>query len=1110
VFTTKCPQCGKILWFSDKIAGTLTICPACGAKMRLEAAPTDYSPHPPRQLPSYPPSDPSEPPPEAPLSTAEAYPIEELPQPAPPEADQSSLTYRAASAVGEVHVDVEETDLVLWTMQPHLPAQYAPPPAWQPPSLGAPDAFPPGRIPPPPPPRNFGPDASTPDSRRGPAGIFAAIPAVVWLVLAGVVLAIGLALGLILITKPVEKKTWEEAHRQEILDIKQQAEDFALAGKNREAYEKYQELEKLVTGQAIDDPYLVQELDRSWKRRDLIYDLAISGPPAAPPLPPPAPTPQPAPLPPIDQSPPAATQPIQSAPPPSPPHDRLSSAIPPAPKVPVQPPSPPVPPPAVAVSSPPVLPPRPKVHAITVPAKGITDARIGDAITRGVNYLLNQFDGPEIPKDQDYHDGLDSLVVYALMQCGLATHDRRLDVHGQFMNDAIDAMNRLTMTPGEYPPHSGSTEPTTQPPVVTTYGHALRATALALYDRPQDHFVIRNDVEWLLHAQLHGAFTYSNQFAKDTSYPFWDNSNSQYGLLGIWSGAEVGIRVPPSFWQDAQDHWTKDQFADGQWHYTADDPAPRRSMTLAGIASLFVSQDYLDAQARNRPVGQPPLSPALVKSLTWLEHGDNSVIDSQSFDEQDWTYTLYGMERVGLASGLKYFGSHDWYREEATRAIDAQKSDGSWTSPSGNLVGTSYSLLFLARGRHPIIMNKLRFDGAWANRPRDAANLARFAARELERPLNWQVVSLNRDWHEWNDSRILYLASHTAPKLTDPDRDKLRQYVQNGGMLLLQNDGEGQAFDIFAEDLGKNLFPQYDWIDLPADHPLNSVSYRLAAPPVPIKILTNGSRILMMRWPQDVSIHWQLRQERDQRWAFELGVNLVLYSAGKSELRNRLDSEDIPPPALPAAPQSLCVARLRYDGNWDPEPQAWPTAAREFRRQTGLGLTIQPTPAEDLVSANPPLAHLTGTARWKPTNAQIDSIKKYVEGGGVLLIDPCGGRTDQEFLQSVEQDLLARAFPDSELAAVDPNHPLLTVSADGMANVASPAVRDYVRSLVDAPDHHPQMFKAGKGHVIVLPLDLTSGLLGADAWGIAGYTPAYARTLLKNIVLWTWDGSKDR
>ena len=39
VFTTRCPQCGKILWFASNLAGKLTICPACGAVMKLTPPP---------------------------------------------------------------------------------------------------------------------------------------------------------------------------------------------------------------------------------------------------------------------------------------------------------------------------------------------------------------------------------------------------------------------------------------------------------------------------------------------------------------------------------------------------------------------------------------------------------------------------------------------------------------------------------------------------------------------------------------------------------------------------------------------------------------------------------------------------------------------------------------------------------------------------------------------------------------------------------------------------------------------------------------------------------------------------------------------------------------
>ncbi len=195
-----------------------------------------------------------------------------------------------------------------------------------------------------------------------------------------------------------------------------------------------------------------------------------------------------------------------------------------------------------------------------------------------------------------------------------------------------------------------------------TYARALRATALALYDRPQDHHVIKEDVDWLLRSQEHGAFTYNDEFPHDTPFAFWDNSNSQYGLLGVWSGAEVGIQVPPQFWRDVRKHWTTYQQKDGEWCYRADVTDPSRSMTLAGIASLFVAQDYLDAEDYGDQVGRPPFSPALEKALKWLEDGDNSVIALPPSSDFYTYYALYGLERTGLASGFKYYGSHDWYR----------------------------------------------------------------------------------------------------------------------------------------------------------------------------------------------------------------------------------------------------------------------------------------------------------------------------------------------------------------------------------------------------------------------------------------------------------------
>jgi hypothetical protein len=43
----------------------------------------------------------------------------------------------------------------------------------------------------------------------------------------------------------------------------------------------------------------------------------------------------------------------------------------------------------------------------------------------------------------------------------------------------------------------------------------------------------------------------------------------------------------------------------------------------------------------------------------------------------------------------------------------------------------------------------------------------------------------------------------------------------------------------------------------------------------------------------------------------------------------------------------------------------------------------------------------------------------------------------------------------------------------------------------------------GKGRVIYLPLDATTGLVGANHWPILGYEPGEAMALMKNALLWT-------
>ena len=416
-------------------------------------------------------------------------------------------------------------------------------------------------------------------------------------------------------------------------------------------------------------------------------------------------------------------------------------------------------------------------------------------------------------------------------------------------------------------------------------------------------------------------------------------------------------------------------------------------------------------------------------------------------------------------------------------------------------------------------MTKLRFDGGyWANRPRDAANLARFAGRQLEHPFNWQVVNVERDWTEWNDSPVLELASHKAPNLGDADLDKLRHFVQAGGLLFTQADGDSPEFNAYAARLARDLFPQYELSDVPPNHPLYTKDTVFNVDPrPPLKMVSNGSRVLMLHSPTDLTRFWQQRDDLRHRNVFQLGVNLFVYAAGRRDFRNRLQGPWVSEPE--AAPLlTVKLVRLRYAGNWDPEPLAWERYANWLQRKTGTRVDARETAAADLRDLNPeefPLAHLTGTAKHDFAAAAAAAVRAYVRSGGVLLIDACGGGATAATgsaagFNSSAEALLAAAFPEETAQTLQANHPMLLRVAPGTEDVTQRRLRPEAASRLGRDAGALKLLASGKGHVLYAPLDLTSGLLGTSTLGVAGYDPAYAQSLMKNVVFWVLDGQAER
>ena len=104
------------------------------------------------------------------------------------------------------------------------------------------------------------------------------------------------------------------------------------------------------------------------------------------------------------------------------------------------------------------------------------------------------------------------------------------------------------------------------------------------------------------------------------------------------------------------------------------------------------------------------------------------------------------------SANLTYVGEVDWYQKGADFLIKNQKKDGSWYGGSGfigTLPDTCFGVIFLARGRAPVVFNKLNWEGGekatagnWNQRPRDVANAVRWIGKQVERDLNWHIITL--------------------------------------------------------------------------------------------------------------------------------------------------------------------------------------------------------------------------------------------------------------------------------------------------------------------------------------------------------------------------------
>lgn len=736
------------------------------------------------------------------------------------------------------------------------------------------------------------------------------------------------------------------------------------------------------------------------------------------------------------------------------------------------------------------------------PASAQIDAEtVKRSIDRGVAFLVDQQrERGGWSENATNPGGVTALCTLALLESGLP-------IRHPAVSKALNYL-RAFDTPG------------------TTYSTALHLMVMARAAPRTERLRIARYAKWLVEAQN----TRSGGWSYHTGQPTDDPSNSQFALLALHQAERVGIEIPLQTWTSAQDYWQERQQPSGAWSYNRFG-LPTGSMTCAGVASLVITSQHARQPSASIVGGQiqccgdVSAELAVEKGLRWL--GQAFSVEKNPGSPAYFLYYMYGLERVGRMTGQRFIGQFDWYRQGADSLVGRQdKLDGSWRAQGNPLVNSAFALLFLSKGRRPVVISKLRYGDPqspnWNKHPGGVHNLTRFVERRWQQDLTWQTTDVKvARLTDLMESPVLFISGYESLQLTPEQKTNLKDYVNQGGFLLVESCCGEPAFDSEFRALMKELFPESPLATLPPDHAIwfaqDDVDPEFVGR---VEGIQSCCRTSVVYLPDNLSCYWELYQHGrhneqppnvQQRIEshIKFAGNVIAYATNR-ELKRKLDrplatfqESDLDAPLR----GTLFVPKLSHGGGGNDAPNSLANLLGVMRLQLEMRVStrkqlVQPTDK----LADYPILFLHGRRDFQLNDEQRKALATYLRRGGFIFADAiCAS---EEFAEAFRREMKA-IFPEQSLVTVAADHPLLGNRFGGYdvsrLRLRDPAFRDpdtgSPRSTLVVPLLEG-LSVDGRIAVVFSPYDLSCALENQTSPECKGYSREEATRLGTNIILY--------
>jgi len=617
-----------------------------------------------------------------------------------------------------------------------------------------------------------------------------------------------------------------------------------------------------------------------------------------------------------------------------------------------------------------------------------------------------------------------------------------------------------------------------------TYSVSLQTLVLAMLAPDADRAILNRNVEWLEKSQVaQGPATGSWSYGGNRGTG--DNSNSQFALLALHEADVAGVPVRGDVWMKAQQYWVSCANGDGSWGYTMGNNGGSGSMTCAGIASIWITSQHIgtpDARAARDTVsccGGGASPRVLERGLDWLGKRF-SVVENPGSGGQTWLYYyLYGLERVGRFTARRFIGDSDWYLEGAKMFVNSQ--DGLTGAFRGGriedpVVATSFALLFLAKGRRPVIVAKSRHDPGtdWNRHGHDIAHLVEHVEarwrKDYPAGLSWHVLDTpSAAIDDFLQAPVLWISGKNAFDLGANPGQRLRRYIDEGGFIFAEaccpSSGD---FDLRLRQLITEIFPEpeYRLRLLPPEHPAWNAE-EIVPPELhrPLMGIDYGCRTCLIYAPPadsdkaasampSLSCLWEIggaasrtlpagvRREIDA--ALAIGTNVLAYATNRElKRKDELFALDRGPDAKVERVErgKISVAKLRHAGMCDAAPAALANILRAAARELGVRVDDSPSQIDpsDPSLFNYHLVFMHGRQGFSFDEPRRQPLRQFLERGGTLLVDSvCASNA---FTAAFRTEIAA-LLPKHTLTEIPVDDPVFTAKEYGGYDIRSVTLRE--------------------------------------------------------------------